>query len=139
MPVPVQGKQWATEECGTVVLLDLRCIFIHSVVYAAVEARLIFQELYLKNHFYKGSKSHRVILQARNSYGVVTCLSLDRCSILQACFAISICSNIFGEILSCQFFWKGCWYYYLLIVFLKRCPNQKMIMVSFYVWALKIY
>lgn len=62
-------------------IADLHCIIMCSFVYAAVEAIIISRTI-LKKHFYKASKYHRLILQTKNLYGVVTCLSLDRYNML---------------------------------------------------------
>lgn len=72
--------------------------FMLRLVYAAVESRLIFQEQYLKSTFIKAANSIYSFCRQGNSYGVVTCLSLDSYSMLPISFAISIFSNTLGEI-----------------------------------------
>lgn len=49
------GKVVGDREVWNCSIADLHCIFMCSFVYAAVEARFVFQELYLKSSFIKAA------------------------------------------------------------------------------------
>lgn len=89
----VQRKKWETEECGTYLHW-----FMVRLVYAAVESRLVFQELYLKITFIKAVISMYSFCRQGNSYGMLSCLSLDSYGMLPTSFAMGIFSNILSTV-----------------------------------------